>query len=109
MDLDSLPDGAYTPRPEVIVSAANSYINISTGERMVIPSVRHYDNRMRDIIESMESILDMDSEIQGFVTSKYRFLTREEAWKLAITTSQIICRVGGDSANGGRLFSENIY
>ena len=43
---------------------------------------------------------------QGFVDQFGTFLTREEAWKVAIEAHQIIRRVGGDE---GRLYSENLY
>ncbi|EQA7786777.1 hypothetical protein ACX818_001371 [Acinetobacter baumannii] len=49
-------------------------------------------------------------EVQGFITNKYRFVTREEAWIIAEQQNQILCRVGGDMKDGvGRLYSENLY
>lgn len=50
-----------------------------------------------------------DEEIQGFLTSKYRFVDRHEAWKIAESQGQILRRVPGDDKNGGKLFSENMY
>lgn len=52
---------------------------------------------------------DRDEEIQGFLTSKYRFVDRFEAWKIAESQGQILRRVPGDDKNGGKLFSENLY
>jgi hypothetical protein len=51
---------------------------------------------------------DYDFE-QGFVDQKGNFLSRTEAWQVAQTANQIIRRVGGDTANGGTLYSENLY
>jgi hypothetical protein len=44
--------------------------------------------------------------IQGFVTSRNRFVTREEGMKLQITAG--IPSVGG-GYRGNRLFSEDLY
>lgn len=38
-----------------------------------------------------------------------KFYTRQEAWRLAQETQQILHRVSGDEAHGGTLFSENLY
>jgi hypothetical protein len=43
---------------------------------------------------------------QGFVDQYGKFLTREEAWKVASIAGQILYRCGGD---GEKLFSENLY
>lgn len=47
-----------------------------------------------------------DREEQGFVTSTGRFVSREEAWPIALAAGQIVRRVGGDE---GRLYSENLW
>lgn len=46
---------------------------------------------------------------QGFIDNRGEFLTRIQAWQVAMDAGQIIRRVGGDDANGGTLFSENLY
>jgi len=46
---------------------------------------------------------------QGFIDKNGKFLTRTQAWKVAEEAGQIIRRVGGDTANGGTLYSENLY
>lgn len=46
---------------------------------------------------------------QGFIDTWGVFHTREEAWKIASHHNQIIRRCGGDTVNGGRLYSENLY
>lgn len=46
---------------------------------------------------------------QGFVDEKGNFLTRQEAWKVAEANNQIVNRCGGDTSNGGTLYSENLW
>lgn len=72
-----------------------------------------------DAVSDLEDIINQygkhipnfkrNEEIQGFLTSKYRFVDRYEAWKIALEQRQIVRRVGGDTENGGKLFSENLY
>jgi hypothetical protein len=45
-------------------------------------------------------------EQQGFIDNKGNWLTREDAYVIALAANQILRRVGGDE---GKLFSENIY
>ena len=58
---------------------------------------------------SGEDIVYSETEIQGFLTNKHRFVDRYEAWKIAVEQNQIVRRCGGDTVNGGKLFSENLY
>lgn len=46
---------------------------------------------------------------QGFIDQHGLFMTRQEAWRVAMAAGQIIQRVGSDGANGGTLYSENLY
>jgi len=46
---------------------------------------------------------------QGFLDNKREFLSRTEAWKVAVSANQLVSRCGGDSSNGGTLYSENLY
>lgn len=82
-----------------IVCAANR--KRFTGE--VIIGIRHFDAFMR----KMDS--EGDPIDQGFVDNLGNFLSRTDAWKVAEVAGQIIRRVGGDEANGGTLYSENLY
>ncbi len=46
----------------------------------------------------------------GFCTNRFdEFVTRQEAWKIAEAAGQIRYRCGGDDADGGTLYSENLY
>lgn len=71
----------------------------------IVLCIRHYDHFSRDSL----SISPDDVVEQGFVDKNGRFLTRTEAWKVAEEAGQIIRRVGGDTANAGTLYSENLY
>lgn len=86
-----------------IVCAANK--TIFTGE--VIIGIRHYDSFMHIQYETRPSLGNKVE--QGFIDNKGNFLTRTEAWVIANDANQIIRRVGGDDANGGTLYSENLY
>lgn len=93
-----------------IVCAAIKYPN-----EVIIAGVRHFDtimvsaiqrNVLLGVIPSTEQLIRPE---QGFLDNKYQYLTREEAWRVAEAAGQIIRRVGGDTANGGTLYSENLY
>ena len=88
----------------VIVCAAMR--DTKTGK--VICSVRHWDELSRQRFNSQEEAMDFDDE-QGFVDNKYQFLNRTEAWKVAEAAGQIKRRCGGDTTDGGTLYSENLY
>lgn len=69
--------------------------------------VRHWDKFMHD--QHSRNTDFCDAGDQGFIDNRGNFLTRQEAWKVAEAAGQIIRRVGGDDANGGTLYSENLY
>lgn len=79
-----------------IVCAANLI-----GARIVL-GVRHWDALMHEAAKHA----DDGPETQGFVDNFGKFLTREEAWSVALAAGQIIHRCGGD---GVELYSENLY
>lgn len=54
-------------------------------------------------------VFKRNEEIEGFLTSKYRFVNRQEAWKIAVEQNQIVRRCGNDTEHGGTLYSENLY
>lgn len=105
--LTNLPFGSDYDPPEMIVCAANSY-----GDT-IIPGVRHADAWMSGIVYQFEDVhmylTDEDEKEQGFLTNKGRWVDRQEAWKIAVKNRQIVRRVGGDTAKGGTLYSENLY
>lgn len=89
---------------QVIVCAAMR--DRKTGN--IICSVRHWDKTTHWLFDSPEEARTFDDE-QGFVDNKYQFLTRTEAWKVAEAAGQIKRRCGGDTTDGGTLYSENLY
>lgn len=110
-NLDNLPEGRTHIVPERIVCAANQYQD-HNGNKVVIAGVRHACNVMHAAfvgLNSGETIIYRETEVQGFLTNKHRFVNRQEAWKIAAEQNQIVCRVGGDTSKGGTLYSENLY
>lgn len=77
---------------------------IADGEEHVICSVRHFDLRMHAQIADSKHF--WGRAVQGFIDNRGEFLTREQAFKVAMEAGQIIDRCGGDE---GKLFSENLY
>lgn len=74
----------------------------------IIPSVRHWDKFAHAAFPNEEAIAEFDDE-QGFLDNRYVFLTRTEAWRVALLAGQILRRCGGDHRDGGTLYSENLY
>jgi hypothetical protein len=100
-----------TPTQQRIVCAANRHLR--TGQ--VVIGIRHLDGHM---IQQIDGIRDLEPTKQGdhdekweqgFIDQNGKFLQRTRAWKVAQAAGQIIRRVGGDTANGGTLYSENLY
>jgi len=92
---------------ERIVCAANQHL----ATKHLLIGVRHWDGFMHNQKEELmaaERYGWVASE-QGFINQKGEFLSRVEAWKVAEAAGQIIRRVGGDTADGGTLYSENLY
>lgn len=82
----------------------------SVGE--IIIGIRHYDSIMHNHIDSMENSKEwrkLNTIQQGFVDQYGTFYSRTDAWKIAESEGQIIRRCGGDTRNGGTLYSENLY
>lgn len=70
--------------------------------------IRHADSHMAD--QQLAWDFDEDSDyVEGFLDNKGDFRTRTEAWKIAEAAGQIRRRCGGDTTDGGTLYSENLY
>lgn len=81
---------------------------------LVITGARHFDGVMLRTIRLNYAIEQGFEDgnlktIQGFIDQRGVFMTRTEAWKVAQAAGQILRRCGGDDANGGTLYSENLY
>ena len=74
-------------------------------EGKVVPSVRHSDELFYNVMDD-EEVIRFQWE-QGFVTNRFSFVTREEAWIIAERQGQIRNQLPCDHAK--RLYSENLY
>lgn len=100
---------------ERIVSAANKVIftRYGSGVELIVPCIRHGDETFWSIVDSFDhtkSMEDVDEGwgevVQGFVTNKYRFVDRKEAWIIAEKQGQII---RDKDKCVGNLYSEHLY
>lgn len=113
MYLNTLPYGGDYNPPERIVCAANKYGDV------VLCGVRHGSEDMYSLYDFTIDSLPVESmpngaEEQGFITSKYRWVSRTEAWKIALEQRQIVRLVGSQTSSSvydpdTELFSENLY
>lgn len=94
---------AIVPKKVVCAAIKNEHGRIITG-------ARHFDGIMHTQLNfSKDDWSNHEKIVQGFIDQRGNFLTRQEAWKMAVEADQIIRRVGGDSRDGGTLYSENLY
>lgn len=86
-------------RPEIITESA-----IKIGDR-IFTGARHWQCFRKIAFEVDNKKLERDEfdEIQGFLTDRGRFLTREEAKPVAIEAGQC------DPKHKGTLFSEDLW
>ena len=91
----------YQPGNRRIICAANKF-----PDGTMILGVRHWDPVMREQARRI-GYSEKSNGIcqQGFLDNRQSFVTREEAWVVAMEAGQIIRRVGGDD---DCLYSENI-
>jgi hypothetical protein len=102
--IGDLPDFDIAPLAEqkIVCAAQRNYAGI------IVTGARHFDRTMVNMME----LLDPQWKHQwsqsecGFIDQFGTFLTREQAWIVALRNNQIIKRVGGDE---GCLYSENLY
>jgi len=76
---------------------------------LVVCSVRHYDPLMHKVIDGLKGFTSQRFDEQGFINVNGVFLSRTEAWTAAMENNQVVHRCGGDTADGGTLYSENLY
>lgn len=92
--------GPISPR---IVCAAVRY-----SDGFIVCAPRHFDPLMHELIPERYK-RDHSRAEQGFIDQRRHFYTRTQAWKIAEANGQIARRCGGDAADCGTLFSENLY
>lgn len=88
----------YTITPRRVVCAANR--NRETGR--IICGARHWDKIMRSQKLPEEKFTGWD---QGFIDQFGDYMSREEAWVVALEQNQIRLEVSAP----GTLYSENLY
>lgn len=74
---------------------------------MTIYGPRHGGPEIYAMLERLGLTHD-DFEL-GFVDNHWKFVSRREAWTIALAAGQVRYRCGGDTAEGGTLYSENLY
>ena len=81
---------------------------LHTTSGVIICSPRHFDAVCRKQMIAHGGLLWSGAE-QGFVDQYGVFLSRTTAWQIAFDGGQIVRRCGGDTTDGGTLYSENLY
>lgn len=92
--------------PRIVCAAMQS----STG--VLVIGARHCDKLMQPRIAELRMLglwKPEDDLNQGFIDQFGKYYNRVDAWKVAEAAGQIFRRCGGDTANGGTLYSENLY
>lgn len=87
----------YTVTPRRVVCAANR----RKSDGLIICGARHWDKVMR-----AQGGCNFGNWDQGFIDQFGDWMTREEAWVVAVEQGQIRRQVDGDTK---RLFSEHLY
>ena len=100
------------PKPRVIVPEIRRVVSAAArnSRGQIIASPRHCDLIFHQTVvlikdEKEQNEWTYHSE-QGFIDQWGVFMTREEAWEVALAANQVYKRVGGDN---GKLYSENLY
>ena len=96
------------PRTMIVAAACR----IVQDHKYLFVSARHFDQPMHLMIDNSkvrdEHPGDREYD-QGFIDQWGNYWNRTEAWKIAKANNQIRRRCGGDTSNGGTLYSENLY
>lgn len=92
-----------------VVASANKYGDLITavGARHGSPAMNLQLNAIRE-----EKLIDLDNKgkaIQGFIDQWDVFMTREEAWEVAIRSGQLNLRRLQGTPNRKELFSEDVW
>ncbi len=101
------PDYSVTPRRIVCAACRNK-------DNHVIIGIRHFDTIMHTTIDSRTHEYPQESWSnceQGFVDQFGDFISREDAWDIAVKANQIYRLVGDQKSLNEKykLYSENLY
>jgi hypothetical protein len=95
-------------KPRRVVCAA-----IRAADGFLLLGIRHYSRDMHEqlaVRRDGEKFLHRLDEDQGFVDQHGVFMSREEAYEVALAAKQIIDKEScGKGLNGWRLYSEGLY
>ena len=106
MNLNQYPVQPTDELPELIVCSANK----DPDNQVIYPCIRHGCEIFWGLIDKLNPDQDCNNFEQGFLTNKYRFVDREEAYQIALVNNQIkrLCPTGS-SREYPELFSEMLY
>lgn len=86
---------------------------IRASDGALLLGVRHYSKDMRDQISmriDSAAFRNRHDEDQGFVDQHGVFMSREEAYKVALSAGQIVYpEACGQGLDGPKLYSEGLY
>jgi hypothetical protein len=101
-------ESEWQPPADAAVYVVCAACRLSDGTLLIGP--RHWDSVMRAAYKNLPlGLRSHDPDDQGFIDQWGRYMSRTEAWKVAEAAGQIRNRCGGDDADGGTLYSENLY
>lgn len=89
-----------------VVCAAIKGFSVARGEILITGS-RHFDSVMRAIIEHLGLSGLPNTWKQGFIDQWGEYMSREEAFKVALAAGQIRQKTGNPDSK--ELFSEDLY
>ena len=104
--MNLLPTYPVLPKdelPELIVCSANK----DPDNQVIYPCIRHGCEIFWGLIDKLNPDQDCNNFEQGFLTNKYRFVNRKEAWDIAIQQKQIRRSLPCDHLK--ELFSKHLY
>lgn len=80
------------------------HMPVNTPEGLVVCGLRHC-NCIAILSEMFPDRRYIKNHVQGFLTSKNRFVDRIEGWKIALAAGQVL----PEDLIGSQLFSENLW
>lgn len=102
---------------ERVCFAANRY-NAGMDNEVVLLGIRHWDVQMHTQMAAYQAAygteyFDFETEEQGFLTNRNRFVDRKEAFSIALSQNQLLWLEGWNKFNPeeqtGVLYSENLW
>lgn len=96
--------------PRIVCAAVRTLsYGLLIGPRHMDATMRRHAALHNTHADDLDSWGPEETRDQGFIDQFGTYYSRTEAWKIAEARGQILRRVGGDTRDGGTLFSENLY